>query len=319
MNLAKTLETPGICRLAVAAAAVASAVCADGAITSQSYVAPGLVAQYDGIDNAGVGVHDDSAVTWVDLTGNGYDGTVTNAVGWLADGWTNSVNCKPVTLGNGISAITATGLYTIQFACTPARDDVRECFFSQYDSNIKSIGIEHNANGNTQGYLRFYSNAEGVGYLAQTQPFLKDAWAQGSITVTNGTKKVGFWKNGELLQSNTFESTDQKTYDACPSVIGGEPNTGRDMAFRGTYNAFRLYNRVLTEEEMKLNYAVDSVRFNGADWSDYPEFAGYTFDANGLLTVNFAVSADGNGTVSVNGGAAGASFADSFAYDGAAH
>ena len=56
-----------LCAAAFAAALSASH-CAEGAINSRSYVRRGLVAQYDGIDNAGFGVHDGSAATWVDLT-----------------------------------------------------------------------------------------------------------------------------------------------------------------------------------------------------------------------------------------------------------
>ena len=39
-----------------------------GALTSQSYVTRGLVASYDAIDNAGVGVHNNAATGWKDLT-----------------------------------------------------------------------------------------------------------------------------------------------------------------------------------------------------------------------------------------------------------
>ena len=42
------------------------------AYTSASYVQDGLIAQWDGIDNTGVGVHDPGAKAWKDLVGN-YD------------------------------------------------------------------------------------------------------------------------------------------------------------------------------------------------------------------------------------------------------
>ena len=266
-------------------------------LTSLSYVTKGLVALYDGIDNAGFGTHNPNATTWADLTGNGNNGTCASELSWGANGWSVSGNCKPVTLGSGISAVTALGEYTIQFACTPARNNVRECFFSQYAASVNSIGVEHNASGITAGYLRFYSNAEGAGFLAQTNPFLANEWAQGGITVSNATKNIGFWKNGTLLQNNTF-SGGNKTYKAdCSSVIGGEPNTGRDMAFRGTYNAFRLYNRALTADEMKVNAAVDAIRFNGASASSYTLSGGYSFAADGTLMVDVSATASAGGKV----------------------
>ena len=93
--------------LAVSVAVVGGA---SAAITSRSYVQGGLVAQYDGINNVGHGAaHSDSAATWVDLTGHGNNGTVDSHVTWGADGWSVNTNCKPITLDNGISAVTATG------------------------------------------------------------------------------------------------------------------------------------------------------------------------------------------------------------------
>ena len=268
-------------------------------LTSLSYVTKGLVALYDGIDNAGYGTHNPNATTWADLTGNGNDGTCASELSWNASSWSVSGNCKPVTLGYGISAVTASGEYTVQFACTPERHNVRECFFSQYASGLNSIGIEHNASGVTAGYLRFYSNAEGSGFLAQTNPFLANEWAQGSITVSNGTKNIGFWKDGTLLQNSAF-SGGKKTYkDECASVIGGEPNTGRDMAFRGTYNAFRLYDRALTADEINVNAAVDAIRFNGASASSYTLSGGYSFASDGTLMVDVSATASAGGKVAL--------------------
>ena len=42
-------------------------------ITAKSYVQDGLIAMWDGIENAGWGVHDMNATMWKDLTGNGRD------------------------------------------------------------------------------------------------------------------------------------------------------------------------------------------------------------------------------------------------------
>lgn len=43
------------------------------AYDARSYVQNGLVAQWDGIENVGFGVHNDAAKCWVDLTGNGHN------------------------------------------------------------------------------------------------------------------------------------------------------------------------------------------------------------------------------------------------------
>ena len=277
-------------------------------LTSLSYVTKGLVALYDGIDNAGYGTHNPNATTWADLSGNGNDGTCANELSWSANSWSVSGDCKPVTLGNNISAVTATKEYTIQFACTPAQTNLRESFFSQYNGgNEYGIGIEHNDGSNSSGYLRFYSN--GGGKLAQSNPFVANAFAQGTITISNDAKNIGFWKNGTSIATQSYGST-PKCNSGIPSVIGGEPwpssnRTGGRydatyrMAFHGTYNAFRVYNRALTEDEIKVNAAVDAIRFNGASASSYMLSGGYSFAADGTLLVDVSVTASAGGKVAL--------------------
>ena len=47
--------------------------------TARDYVQDGLIAMWDGIENAGWGVHDAAATVWKDLSGGGNDVPVTNA------------------------------------------------------------------------------------------------------------------------------------------------------------------------------------------------------------------------------------------------
>ena len=79
-----------IIRAAIACAAITGVMTCTAEITSRSYVQHGLVAQYDGIDNAGYGTHDSSATTWADLTGHGNDGTCASQLSWSANGWSVS-------------------------------------------------------------------------------------------------------------------------------------------------------------------------------------------------------------------------------------
>ena len=269
-------------------------------LSSLSYVTPGLVALYDGKDNAGFNTHDSSATTWTDLTGNGNDGACADSsvFTWNADSWSVSGNCKPITLGYGISAVTASDAYTIQFACTPTRTSTRECFFSQYIAGVEGIGIEHNGAGSS-GSLRFYSSKASTSVYADGNPFVANEWVQGGITATTGSKYIGFWKNGIHLKDASFVAASLSHSNKCTSIIGGEPNTGRDMAFRGTYNAFRLYNRVLSADEMAVNSAIDAIRFNGKSTSDYTLGGGYSFAADDTLMVEVSAVATDGGKVAL--------------------
>ncbi len=284
-----------IVRAAIACTAMTGAMTCAAAVTSRSYVQRGLVAQYDGIDNAGYGVHDASAKVWKDLTGNGNDAIKATNVTWAANGWENNASCNPMYVGSGLAAVTATKTFTAEFACTPSRTDTRECFFSQY--NQRGVCIEHNSSsGNkTGGFLRFYVNSDPThNWNAHDMKILADEWA--SISLASTPTNQMFCKNGtESLGTNIDLSG--SLVNTCPSVIGGCPNRD-NMAFYGKYNAFRLYDRVLSEDEAKVNAAVDAIRFNGATPGDFTLGGGWSFDGNGDLCVAVTATASGNGSVS---------------------
>ena len=92
----------------------------------------------------------------------------------------------------------------------------------------------------------------------------------------------------------------------CNSCIGGDFRGGSDVTFIGTCNAFRLYDRVLTQGELAVNAAVDAVRFRGADPATFTLPAGWSFDAQTNLVKAVTVSALGSGTVRLGDGASAA-------------
>ena len=296
------------------------AIFAEAAVTSRSYVRQGLIAQYDGINNAGHdAAHNPNAATWVNLTGNtALNGTVDSNVVWGDDCWSVSANCKPITVGNALSQFTGTGTFTIQFAGKPqyGANSGRQCFFSQYNAT-RSFGIEHNGTG-VSNCLRLYSDSRSTSLSSKANGVVTNVWGSFTVAADNGMRDAIFYKNLEPWGERHFTASAALNTN-CTSIIGGEPYVGRDMAFRGTFNAFRVYDRVLTDEEIKINAAVDAVRFNNKTWADYPELACYSFAADGALQINLAATAASGGTVRLGDGAAAADVRAEYAYDGAAH
>ncbi len=291
--------------------AVMAAFAAGAAVTSRSYVQRGLAAQYDGIDNAGRGVHDASAKIWKDLTGNGNDGACANELSWSADGWSVSANCKPVSIpAPGLARTLGTGTFTIQFACTPAIDNKRQAFFSQYNGNSAygGLGIEHNNGTVMSGKVRYYKYASSSS-VSDTLNYTTDATMPANVfksaSVAMSPTEQTCWLDGALADTRTAALG--KVSSSCPSVIGGEPQDGSKrtgsaytdgygITFQGEYNAFRLYGRVLTEDEAKVNAAVDAIRFNGASPGDFALGGGWSFDGSGDLCVAVTAAASGDGT-----------------------
>ena len=294
----------------IVAVAACATLPASAAVTSRSYVTRGLVASYDAIDNAGVGVHDNAATKWKDLTDNGFDGTVASTVQWTDNAWTNGVDGRPIALGAALDPVLSKGIFTIQFACTPLNTSSRKAFFGQYvgDTTPAGLNIEHNNSASSEGKMRFYRNHT---YIAGTQTkqiatfdWMSAGTAQGgewmSASYVVGPSSVDLWVNGGATHE-TRNGTVGAASATSPCYIGGEP-CRTSMAFRGSYNAFRLYDRALTEAEVKVNAAVDAIRYNGANAADFTLEGGYAFDANGDITIELSAVAAGVGTVSVGGG-----------------
>lgn len=304
----------------VLALSVAAGVPASASLTSRSYVQKGLVAQYDGINNAGTGLHDSSATTWKNLTGDtSLDGTCDSKLTWNgSNGWSVSGDCKPVTVGSGLAAAMSAGSFTIQFAVKPTMSNKRECFFGQYKEN-DGISIEHNDGSTKTGFLRWFRNSGTLNSNTAVQGFsavkiTANQFASVSAEFDRTANKQTFRARGDCgdisQQANTSLGELSST---CESVIGGEVQrsgrtdsnytSGYGVTFQGTYHAFRVYDRVLTDAEVKVNAAVDAIRFNGANPADFTLSGGYSFDDDGDLCVDVSASGE-HGTVAIDGGAA---------------
>ncbi len=282
----KILTVKTVCGWGVAAMTLAS--CAD--VASTRYIRAGLVGQYDGIDNAGVGVHSSSATNWVDLSGNGNDGAFNTAnISWVANGWTytrastlNSI--KPVTLTAAIGSVINSRKFTVESTVnttyvTGKNPGTRCGLFGNYSGSSGGFSFELTANKE----LRYYLEASAPSVVSSLKLAAGEN-ATAAVQTENGSNPV-FWKNGTSSAGSGSTSSKTKTLSSAP-VIGGEVNTGRDMTFRGTYYSCRIYNRVLSADEMKINAAIDQVRFFGtpiatANASFMPN--GWSLTDDGLL------------------------------------
>ena len=137
----------------VAAASVILPARGEG-LNAFSYIQKGLSACYDGVENAGAGVHDPNATTWADLTGHGNTGTVASGITWSANGWVSTGNVPlPILLGPSIAAVTGSKHFTMEFTGTRATT-ARGALFGQYATKY-GLNFEYA----TSSYvLRLYFN-----------------------------------------------------------------------------------------------------------------------------------------------------------------
>ena len=260
-----------------------------GDYDADSYVQDGLVLNYDGIRNVGLDAdHSTNATTWVNL-GNGgatYDLTLTNwkeGLGaWEYDGYRFATE-----VGNGahfnspsISWNLSGQNRTIQIAMDLNRTD-RQCetstrnlgyiFYGMSGTKVNNndpwrwftVGVRSD-NGTSSGVYSLacslaYTYAVGDHFDYVTS-ILGDDYVStftGTTPPTSGTANTGYSKDaskrGDMATITKFS-------------LGGSNSQG----LTGKIKNVRYYNRVLEEEEIVWNRAVDDARFFGKPVSSIP-------------------------------------------------
>ena len=249
--------------------------------TARDYIQDGLVAMWDGIENAGWGKHDENATNWVDLVG----GTIPQCV-WSWNWWDK----RAYAIGDVASWTSADTNYTAQ-----AFWQGDSLAFTRYPTNdVTSQGLEL---GVTIG-LSDYNKLEDVTIeviMAAVAPTNKTGFIVRSLAgwyncdANSGAASSMFrrngcasgindrWWDGQLVSFvQTWMSTNSMTWyynGAVKNTLKNNTYTSQKLylgaifgqsAFKIQYYGSRIYNRVLTEEEIKHNYEIDVKRFGTA-------------------------------------------------------
>ena len=234
------------------------------------YIEDGLVLHYDGILNAGVGQpHSPSATVWKDLSPSGNDAeiTVVNGGGeWLDDGYMfkrNKDTTSPTAYAYGtLAAVQDLGReFTVQIVAsdvvTNIVDGLYPCFFGAEDGDTCNIYQMHGRN-------QIHFKADGVTGLNVNTRTRITQWGGHYVNAALG----GGWQ--VVTESTAFDSwvgqnaaTEVGPQRWMFGAAGVDAGNCAKRALRGAIKSIRVYNRVLTDEELAANRAVDEMRFFG--------------------------------------------------------
>ena len=250
-----------------AAVAAAGTVLAAG-LGPQSYVQDGLVTQFDAIDNEGTGTYNPSAATWRDLKGSAYITLQTGA------SWTGRY------LDTTKAQHTMTGMPAYR----------RDSLTIETTINIMSNGqtstgtvwpriFAHNAGGgngctlhsggNSSSQFRFYMDGVVPGH--DVRPTVS-SFRKGTISCYSCTDYFALAVDAVEMERTTYPPTANLQQSAATWNLNGLSGY-----LHGHYYAFRMYNRMLSMDEMATNAIIDKLRFwsfsyagTGApeNWSD---------------------------------------------------
>ena len=257
-----TMRKPAMAAIAATLASAPLAAGADGGgYTSASYVQEGLVAQWDGIDNAGTGTHDASATVWKDLKGSCDMALLNNGESWV-NGKALYVN------GAGAAAASAAPRYTtieVVYKMTSGA-----CMFvsglnqpntTYYLSRIVVFS----------GGRAIFTSAHSGNKYGETI-YIPDANAAGVHSLSavfGGTDQetvISASMDGVVRTQNTTYSS---WYTADGVAMVGDRRSVSSEPWTGEIYAIRLYDRALSVGELAANQKVDASRFGVNEWYRY--------------------------------------------------
>ena len=213
---------------------------AEAAIGSSDYIQSGLIAQWDGIENAGVGTHDATATTWVDLKGSRDLA--------LGTGETFGENClKVTTAGSHVTTGWDLTAVTFEFVLkrTSGSTSIRRWDVNPYASTFESWSTD------SEGILERI----GTTRLLTVKPVNGTVYSLVTRYTKGGVHKFQTTANGVTKAATPASSA--QNIPASLKFLSGTANL--------EVYAIRVYDRELTDDDIQRNNMVDAVRFRGIE------------------------------------------------------
>lgn len=220
-----------------------------------NYAKKQLILHLDGINNTGYGDENHSGTTdsWKNLTRGGKDGTIKGAI-WNKDNLSFDGQDDWVELGqyvdkNAITVETTVMLKSIQTG--------NACILGNWESGGFGIYLNNGRAVADIWMIHGYKQVKANEALKTNQIY--------TISETYNGESLKLYINGELKASEPATGKIGNPESKAPMVIGGNPSgNGVVINERANINMYsaRIYDRALTEDEIKNNYEVDRIRFN---------------------------------------------------------
>lgn len=221
--------------------------------TARDYVQDGLIAMWDGIENAGWGVHDPSATVWVNLAGG--------SIGNIALYTQNCEWASDALIGKERSFVDSSTVLALGTCPMPNDYSTCELVLKAGNSTFVVFSKGTLSEGNA-AVGRFRTDRElqlafvngtggGVVHSANTRYYAArtgSSFVEGGETYKNGARS-------SLLHSRTAISGANRFGE------GYRTNASNASPFVGELCAMRFHSRALTAAEIAHNYTVDKERF----------------------------------------------------------
>lgn len=248
-----------------------------GKPTARDYVQNGLVAMWDGIENAGWGQRNATTTTWRDLTGNGYDLGI-RALSSIAFWGDNCFTFNKRSLGGNeyfwyranTDLQTRLGtVLTLEICVNVRTGSLRDYagFIGNSGGNTNGIGASLSvARNRLEIFATTGSATSGSSGLIYT-PSANVLGRQISLSYTANTAATALKINNVATGTGGAINTLQQT-EICVGSSFDANNDGSNpyssLYYRtplADFHCVRVYSRAITAAEVAANHAIDAARF----------------------------------------------------------
>ena len=237
--------------------------------TSSSYVQDGLIAQWDGIDNAGANDgHNADATQWIDLK-HGY-----------------AFDLKGVTVGETYMAFSGgTGSYGVMTEEQSALAFPAGAKTVEIVCQFGKTGLQVVLHGPTASGIAFGDGNGTYYYLHNTTKSLHPRISSRNVphvfswgySASNEFENF-FLADGEYANLDDMTAWEYGRIQGATDQAFIGNSAANKSAFQGRIYAIRIYNRLLTADEARKHARIDLQRFNGVPDLAFPEVAMQYYD-----------------------------------------
>jgi hypothetical protein len=228
-----------------------------GSTFSNSIITDGLILHLDaGNKNSYSG----SGATWTDLSGNGYNATLINSVGYSSNsgGMLTFNGSTQVAQVNVNSFVRNNSSYTF-FYLTTSNGGAPFCLMTTPNDSNNTDGFWQHLNLTNWLWRTEDSSGENGGNAEAPTGFVSSTYYHLTVVVT--TNSIKFYRNGNLISiiSTTFSWANVRNDNTAYVFIG--KGYEDDYYMTGNVGNFLMYNRVLNNAEILANYYGQKSRF----------------------------------------------------------
>ena len=196
-----------------------------------------------------------SGTTWTDLSGNNYNGTLTNSPTFSG---TNSGNI--VFDGTDdyvlVTQTLSTPITICGFIKYTDQAKALNTFINSFPHNTLAISLNRNGAGNLQVYIGNGSSWLGTPSINSSTTIAVNTWYHISFTC-NGSTSI-LYLNGVNVGTSANIPSGWSTYFYLGHLTGGVSNS---EYLKGNIASTMIYNRALTAVEILQNYNANKSRF----------------------------------------------------------